>query len=46
VTIQQQLGDTLQTQVRVRADLASAPAEIAAYYENMTAGKVLIIPNG
>ena len=46
VTIQQQLGDTLQTDVRVRPDLATAPAEIAAYTENMTAGKVLIMPNG
>lgn len=46
VTIQQQLGDTLQTDVRVRPDLATAPAEIATYTENMTAGKVLIMPNG
>lgn len=46
VTIQQQLGDTLQTDVRIRPDLATAPAEIATYTTNMTAGKVLIMPNG
>jgi NADPH:quinone reductase len=46
VVIQQQLGDTLQTNVRTRPTLAAAPAEIATYTSNMTAGKVLILPNG
>jgi hypothetical protein len=44
--VQGLLGSDLKTEIRARLPLEKAAEALAQYAANMTAGKVLLVPNG